>query len=74
MLANLVSKGREIYHLNAIEVVNAANQLHIIPDDKANEMNKNHVMTLLTDIYPRLKGKEWEKAFQEQLKKNKEES
>lgn len=54
MLAKLVAKARFIYHTNAVEVVNAANQLHIISDEKAEEMNKNHVMTLFNDVMPRL--------------------
>ena len=67
-IADIVTKAREVYHTNMVSVVNAANQLKIIKDEKAEELNKNHVMTLITDVYPRLYGKESvEKLFGDQI-------
>ena len=54
----IVAKAREVYHTNIVDVVNAANQMHLIKDDKAEELNKHHVMTLMNDIYPRIYGQE----------------
>lgn len=53
-LPTIVANIRKVYHLNMIDLVNVGNQLHIINDESAEEMNKNHVMTLFLDIYPRL--------------------
>lgn len=53
-IVTLVTNIRKEYHLNMLDVNNVLNQMHIISDDKANENNKKHVMTLFTDIYPRL--------------------
>ena len=58
MLANRVAKAREVYHMNMIELVNVGNQLKLIKDEKAEDMNKRHVMTLVNDVWPRLYGKE----------------
>lgn len=60
------------YHANMTSVVNVANQLHIISDDKAEKLNANHVMTIFTDILPRLTGLSAEGVL-EQIKKKKEE-
>ena len=53
-LPKIVAKMRLHYHANLIDVVNVGNQLGIISDEKAEEMNKHHVMTIFTDIFPRL--------------------
>lgn len=53
-LPKIVAKMRLRYHANMIDVVNVGNQLGIISDEKAEEMNKNHAMTIFTDILPRL--------------------
>lgn len=55
-IANVVAKIRLNYHANMLSVVNAANQLHIISDDKANRLNEKHAMTIFEDILPRLYG------------------
>lgn len=57
-IANMVTMLRGVYHTEMVDVVNAANQLHIIKDAKADELNKQHVMKLITDIWPRLYGQE----------------
>lgn len=43
-LAKKVAVMRFKFHANMTSIVNVANQLHILTDDKANEMNKHHVM------------------------------
>lgn len=53
-LPNIVAKIRFYYHANMLDVVNVANQLHILSDEKAEMMNKNHCMTIFNDIFPRL--------------------
>lgn len=63
-ISMLVAKAREVYHTNMVDVVNAANQLGLIKDEKAEELNKNHVMTLVNDVFPRIYGQEAvDKAF-----------
>lgn len=57
-IAIIVAKARETYHTNMTSVVNAANQLKLISDEKANLLNKRHVMTLVNDVWPRLYGEE----------------
>lgn len=53
-IAEMVTKLRYRYHLEAIELNNVLNQLGIRSDNKADECAKNHFMTLLTDIAPRM--------------------
>lgn len=67
-LAEKVAKMRMSYHLNAIEVNNVLNQLHIRGDEKAEQIAKDHVMTLFNDIFPRLYGKEALDAAMAKLK------
>lgn len=43
------------WHANMVDVVNVANQLHFISDLKAEQLNKKHVMTIATDVIPRIK-------------------
>jgi hypothetical protein len=38
-------------------VVNVLNQLGILSDEKAEEKNKHHIMTIVNDISPRLNAK-----------------
>lgn len=65
-ISKVVAKAREVYHTNMVDVVNAANQLHIINDEKAEELNKHHVMTLVEDVLPRVYGQEAvDKLFEE---------
>ena len=45
------------YHANMLDVVNVLNQLHILSDERAEKMNKNHTMTIVTDLLPRITGK-----------------
>lgn len=63
-ISERVARMRLVYHSNMVSVVNVLNQLDIIPDDKAEEKNKNHVMTILTDIMPRL-GYDVDKVFEQ---------
>ena len=44
--------------MEAIDVVNAANQLHLIKDEKAEELNCRYTMTLFDDVFPRIYGQE----------------
>ena len=53
-IAERVALARFWYHANMTSVVNVANQLHILSDERAEEMNKNHTMTIVNDIIPRL--------------------
>lgn len=57
-VAIMVAKAREFYHANMTSVINAANQLKLIKDEKADELNKRHVMTLINDVWPRIYGEE----------------
>lgn len=54
------------FHANTVSLNNVLNQFHIISNETAEKRNKNHVMTILTDIMPRL-GKDVDGFF-----KNKE--
>lgn len=58
MLSEFVAKMRYQYHLNAIELVNVANQLGLIKNDKAEKKNKSHVMKVFNDILPRIYGED----------------
>ena len=53
-IAKCVTKIRFHYHANMLSVVNAANQLHLLSDEKAEEINKKHTMIIFEDIFPRL--------------------
>lgn len=53
-ITKIVAKGRFIFNTNMVDVVNVLNQLKVIKDDKAEEMNKKYVMEIFTDILPRL--------------------
>lgn len=72
-LSKTVAKLREIYHTNMTDVVNVLNQLHIIKDEKADEYNKRHVMTLVEDVWPRLYGQEAVDNLFKESTKNEEE-
>jgi hypothetical protein len=39
-----------------IDLVNAGNQIGLIKDEKAERINRDHVMTIMTDILPRIYG------------------
>ena len=52
-VTKIVAKMRLVYHSNAIDFVNVANQLHLLKDEKANLKNKNHLKECL-DCYDRL--------------------
>lgn len=53
-LPDIVTNLRYHYHLNAIDVNNILNQLKLRSDEKAEECAKNHTMTIINDILPRL--------------------
>ena len=53
-IANVVAAIRLHYHANMTSVVNVLNQLHVMPDEKAEEANRRHMMTVVNDILPRL--------------------
>ena len=57
-IAIVIAKIRLWYHANMTSIVNAGNQLRIISDEKAEELNKNHVMTIFNDILPRIYGQD----------------
>lgn len=42
-VTKLVAKMRLTYHLNMLDVVNVANQLHLLGDEKADQKNKGHL-------------------------------
>ena len=52
----IIAKVRFKYHCEMLDIVNSANQLHILKDEKAEEANKKHTMTIINDILPRLYG------------------
>lgn len=56
-IATRVAIWRYKYHANMTSVVNVLNQLGILSDEKAEEKNKHHVMTIANDILPRLNAK-----------------
>lgn len=56
------------WHANMVDVVNAANQLHLISDDKAEELNKKHVMTIFTDIIPRIEKENLQELVDSMMK------
>ena len=53
-IAEKIAVARFWYHANMTSIVNVANQLYILSDEKAEEANKNHTMTIVNDIIPRL--------------------
>lgn len=53
-ISKKITKMRYKYHLNAIEMNNVFNQLHIRNDEKAEENAKKHVMVIFNDIIPRM--------------------
>ncbi len=61
-LPDVVAQLRFQYHLAAIDTNNVLNQLKLRTDEKAEECAKNHVMTIINDILPRL-GYDVEKIF-----------
>ena len=52
-ITKTVAKLRLKYHLNMIDLVNIANQLKLMSDNKANNSNKHHFYECL-DCYQRL--------------------
>ena len=52
-ISSIVANIRLKYHLNMIELVNSANQLHLISDDKADNANKLHFKNCI-DCYDRM--------------------
>ena len=61
------------WHANMIDVVNVANQLHLLSDNKAEQLNKNHVMVMVTDIIPRI-SKEYLQEMSDKVRKERGES
>lgn len=57
-ISKLVAKARCAYHTNRIDLVNAGNQLGLIKNEKADQLNKESVMMLVNDILPRIYGRE----------------
>lgn len=53
-LPKIITIIRLKYHLEAIDVNNVLNQLHIRNDAKANRKGAEHTMIILEDIMPRL--------------------
>lgn len=65
-ISEKVARMRFHYHANVVEINNALNQLHIISDEKAEEIAEKHVMIVINDILPRIFG---QKAVDELFKK-----
>ncbi len=57
-IEKLVAKARLFYHMNMIDINQAKAQLHLISDEKLEESNRNHFMTLVNDVWPRLYGQD----------------
>ena len=53
-LPNMVARGRFFYHSHMIDLVNVGNQLGLIKDDRAEELNRKHTMIIFNDLFPRL--------------------
>jgi len=53
-IPKIVAKMRFEYHGAALDFNNVLNQLGIRKDEKAEEVAKHHVMTIVNDICPRL--------------------
>ena len=53
-IAEKIAVARFWYYANMTSIVNVANQLHILSDEKAEEVNKNYTMAIVNDIIPRL--------------------
>ena len=52
-LPTMIAKIRLKYHLNALDLYNSLNQLHLVSDEKAEELNKMHLKKCV-DCYSRL--------------------
>ncbi len=53
-LPKTVAKMRFEYHGTLLDINNVLNQLGLRNDEKAEEIAKRHVMTMINDIAPRL--------------------
>ena len=53
-ITKLVTLLRYAYHLNAIDINNVLNQLKVRKDNKADDVAKKHLETIIVDILPRL--------------------
>ena len=62
-LPKLVALFRFQYHANMLDVVNVANQLHLLSDEQAEMKNKKHAMIIVYDLLPRISGKSLEEIF-----------
>ena len=49
-----IAKIRFKYHANMLDINGVLNQLHLMSDDKCEESNKRHCMTIFNDIFPRM--------------------
>ena len=67
--AEALARVRLHYHANLLEVNNVLNQLGIRNDDKAEEVAKHHVMTIINDCLPRIYG---QKAVDDMMDARKE--
>lgn len=57
-LEKVVAKVRQHYHTNMIDINQVRAQLHLISDEKLEESNRNHFLTLVNDVWPRLYGQD----------------
>lgn len=57
-MPKIIARMRFVYHANMLDVNNVLNQLHIISDERAEQANKDHAMTIFNDIFPRIYGEE----------------
>ncbi len=53
-LERLVAKIRLHYHANCLDINNALNQMHLMPDEKNEKSNEKHAMIIFTDVFPML--------------------
>lgn len=67
-LPEFIAALRFKWHANMIDIVNVANQLHLLSDDKAEELNKRHAMTIFTDIIPRIEKENLQELVDSMMK------
>lgn len=69
--SDVVAEGRLKYHSNACDIVNGLCQLHLLSEEKAEELNKKHFANVI-DCWERLNydvPKEFKEFKNEVLKK-----
>jgi hypothetical protein len=54
MINKLIANIRFWYNANMLDAYGILNQLHIVSDERCEEVNKKRVMLIFNDIFPRL--------------------